>query len=327
MRLLIFTEAGDNFGLGHLTRCLSIARAFKNKGIPTTFFINGDENVIPFIDGYDYKIGAWYNLIKEMADFRIFQNNLCLIDSYYADYEIYLHAAIHSVLLISIDDTNRLNYPQGIVINGSIGAKELNYKNDPKIKYLLGTEYQALRQEFWRIGPIHIREKISNIFITFGGADLHNLSGKTAKIINQNFKYNLFILIGDKTKIDDKLIKKSNIKIINTLNSKEITHFLKQIDLTISAVGQSIYEFARMGIPTIGIKTTDNQITNVNGWLKHGFINYIGDWDTFEDQDLLNEIQGLNDSLIRKRKSHDGTSLIDGQGSERIVNECLKMMN
>ena len=52
-----------------------------------------------------------------------------------------------------------------------------------------------------------------------------------------------------------------------------------QVDLAVSAAGQTLYELAQMGVPTIAIQVADNQKDNIEGWLKAGFIHFAGEWD------------------------------------------------
>ena len=45
MKVFIITEGGKDIGFGHITQCLSLYQAFKEKGILPKFIINGDNNI------------------------------------------------------------------------------------------------------------------------------------------------------------------------------------------------------------------------------------------------------------------------------------------
>jgi len=62
-------------------------------------------------------------------------------------------------LAVYIDDNKRLDYPKGVVVNGSIHAKELNYSKKNGVKYLLGPKYIPLRKDFWEVPEKEIKEK------------------------------------------------------------------------------------------------------------------------------------------------------------------------
>jgi len=95
-------------------------------------------------------------------------------------------------------------------------------------------------------------------------------------------------------------------------------------DITISASGQTLYELARVGVPTIAISVSDNQMNNVRGWQKAGFIEYAGWW---QDDKLLTNvlvcINNLRKKGIRLKKSLIGRKFVDGKGCHRIVDYLL----
>ena len=51
------------------------------------------------------------------------------------------------------------------------------------------------------------------------------------------------------------------------------------VDLAISASGQTLYELACIGVPTIAIGIIDNQKNNIKNWINQGFIEYAGCWN------------------------------------------------
>ena len=59
-------------------------------------------------------------------------------------------------------------------------------------------------------------------------------------------------------------------------------------DICISGGGQTTYELARVGVPTIGICLAENQKNNLMGWKSLGFIENLC-WDN-EDESLIEEI-------------------------------------
>ena len=61
---------------------------------------------------------------------------------------------------VYIDDNKRLDYPKGIVVNGSIYAEELNYPHKNGPTYLLGIKYAPLRKEFWEVPEKKIKKRL-----------------------------------------------------------------------------------------------------------------------------------------------------------------------
>ncbi|MCK4793152.1 MAG: methyltransferase domain-containing protein, partial [Desulfobacteraceae bacterium] len=95
-------------------------------------------------------------------------------------------------------------------------------------------------------------------------------------------------------------------------------------DIAIAAGGQTLYELARIGIPAIVAAIVDNQLGNIEGFQRLGFIDYAGYWD---ECDLLNRILGgfesLKDRKDRFQMRTKGRRIIDGKGSLRIRDALL----
>ena len=114
------------------------------------------------------------------------------------------------------------------------------------------------------------------------------------------------------------------IKLKDKLCEKEMINFMLKCDIAISGGGQTTYELARCGIPTIGICYANNQLLNLKYGEKAGYLKFAG-W--FENKHLLYNIKRLFksfDYVERSRMNIIGKKLVDGQGGLRIVNKLIK---
>jgi len=186
MKVFIITEGSKNTGFGHITRCLSLYQAFEERGILPEFIINGDNNIEYLLQDVNYQIFNWLDEKSKLFE-RVKDADIAIIDSYLADISVYntLSNLVKSPLYI--DDNKRLDYPKGIVLNGSIHAKKLNYPKKEGISYLLGTKYTPLRKEFWEVPEKKIKENIESIMVTFGGDDAKNMTPKIMNLLNKEY--------------------------------------------------------------------------------------------------------------------------------------------
>jgi spore coat polysaccharide biosynthesis predicted glycosyltransferase SpsG len=96
-------------------------------------------------------------------------------------------------------------------------------------------------------------------------------------------------------------------------------------DIAISAGGQTLYELARVGVPTIAVAVADNQLENVRKLGKVGFTQSLGGW---KEESLLRElavkVEILKNLKVRKSIYSLGRKLVDGRGSLRIINHLMK---
>lgn len=298
------TEAGKQIGFGHLTRCIALDDILRVNGLFAEFILYGDNSCLDLLKGRKYSFFNWIRDEKKTLDL-IRDADIAVVDSYLAKYEFYKNISRILRMPVYIDDTKRFEYPKGTVINGSIYAKELNYPKKEEVKYLLGTNYTLLRKEFWDVPQKEINEKIKEVLITFGGMNYSNLTHKIVNYLKNKFDFNFYIVDSKKNRHD----------------AKEMLKLMLQADICISSGGQTTYELARTGVPTIRICFAENQKLNLKGWQEKGFIEDVG-W--YNKNNLLEKLTGAVEKLIsykeRVRRSLIGKNCVDGKGVKRIVN-------
>ena len=323
MNVVILTEGGKNYGYGHVARCSSIYQAFEHYNISPNFIINGDESIKSILPDIDIINTNWLNDLSVIS-----KADIVVIDSYLADLEVYNEISNEVSLVVYIDDNNRLNYPNGIVVNGTLDVSSIGYVQRDDIKYLVGNDFIPLRRDFWNIPKLKTKDSIENILITMGGNDLRNLTPKILKLLNEYFpNVNKKIIITDSFKniSEIELLKNNSVELIYSPDSNEIINTMSSVDLAISASGQTLYELACIGVPTIAIGIIDNQKNNIKNWINQGFIEYAGCWnDTSLLTNVLEKINYLQDKNVRYDKRLLGIQAVNGKGSLNIVKNILK---
>lgn len=324
MNVFILTEGGLHIGFGHITRCLAIYDAFYEKKINPIMIINGDKTIDHLLrSNIRRMVVNWVYESEALLDY-IGNADIVVVDSYLADEKLYKKISKKVKTPLYFDDNLRINYPRGIVINGNIYAEELNYPQRKDIKYLLGSKYIPLRKEFWEVPEKKIRKNIETIMITFGGNDVMNLTPWVLKILNLNFpEFRKKVVIGDafKNKHYKEGFKDKKTELIICPDAKKIKEIMLESDLAISSGGQTLYELARVGVPTIAILTANNQILNIRGLHKAGLIKRNEMWDS---DGLIKELEALNNKDIRLKKVQVARELVDGFGARRIVEYSLR---
>jgi len=329
LKVYILTEGSGNIGFGHITRCLSLYQSFEEKGIKPKFFINGDESITGLVKGTDYEITDWLKIRQQTFE-RIKDSDIVVIDSYLADKEFYEDLSELVKLSVYIDDNKRMDYPKGIVVNGNIHAEDLNYPEKEGITYLLGTKYIPLRREFWKVPKKEIRDTVQSVMITFGGDDIRNMTPKVLKLLTEKYpelKKNVIIGKGFRNMGEIGSTADRNTNLIYYPDAGQMKQVMLDSDIAISAGGQTLYELARVGVPTIAVAVADNQLGNVKGWQKTGFIEYAGWWeDEYVLDNIVFSIEKLEEVNVRRNRYSMGRRLVDGIGSLRSINEFLKIV-
>jgi UDP-2,4-diacetamido-2,4,6-trideoxy-beta-L-altropyranose hydrolase len=326
MRIKFFTEGGKGIGFGHISRCLSLCQAFEEFSKECIFIVKGGEEVKEVIH-VPLKLMDWVENLnsfeKELEDAQI-----VIVDSYLAKQEHYQIACAKAEKCLFVDDFNRLEYPCGYVLNGSVYAGELNYPIKNSVYYLLGTQYTPLRRAFWHVEKKDIGMQIERILITFGGDDAQNMTFRVVKHLEDVFPHiDKLVVIGSGFKNRSQILslKSNKVRIYQNLSEEDMKTLMVLCDMAVSAGGQTTYELARVGLPSVLVAVAQNQLLNCLSWEKVGFALYAGWW---EDDMLLDKIakyiRSLEDANIRLKMSEVGRLLVDGQGARRVA---YKMVN
>lgn len=327
IKINIITEGGRSIGFGHITRCVALGQAFEEKGLRPVFLINGDETVESFVKDKCYKISSWLGRNDDPAYF-IKDADIVVVDSYLLGRKFYDMIAQAARVPVYIDDNKRMDYPRGMVINGNIFANDLDYPKKEGVTYFLGTSYTPLRKPFWKLPPKKCGKAIERIMVTMGGDDSKGLTPKVLSLLQRIFPdAKKDVVIGSASLAAGDIEKKKDVNttLFYNLQAEAMKNLMMKADIAVSAGGQTLYELARVGVPTVAVCAARNQLNNIIKWQESGFLNYAGPWDA---KGLLKKIgdsiESLHSPNIRTKKAMKGREIMDGFGSRRIVAEVLR---
>ncbi len=326
--VLIITEGGKKIGFGHLTRCVALYQALKLRRFWPQFIVKGDSSVIGFLKGKNYKRFDW---IRDRA--RLLSllkgKDVVIVDSYLADKRFYSQISWLARVPVYIDDNNRLEYPRGIILNSSIYADRLNYNGKNNAECLIGPAYSLLRKEFWRSQKKEIRKKVTCLMLTLGGNDEKQIMPSILRLLIKDYsllRKKVIIGKGFNNRLINKLkkIKDKNVDLIFYPEAKEMKKIMLESDIAISAAGQTLYELASIGIPTIVLAVAQNQLNNAKGWQETGLIDYAGSWkDTRLLHNLTRSINRLMPYERRIERSISVRKKINSMGVFKLVDRLI----
>jgi UDP-2,4-diacetamido-2,4,6-trideoxy-beta-L-altropyranose hydrolase len=353
-RIAIRADGGSDIGIGHIMRCLSLAKAFTQKG-HIVYFLSKYSMGIALMEKEGFQViqlpcekekndtsFCWISekLLREteiIIEFvKQYKIDILVIDSYNVTEQYFLALRPHVRRLVYIDDDNKFAVPSDIVVNGNITAEYLEYKKYEEGQLLLlGPQYNMIRGEFQNISKRIIRENVQEIMITTGGTDPYNL---TVKLINIFLRTDYFkdirfnVLVGGGFLNQQELIKISNkfqqIKLYSTDITNQTTgiaystvrELMLQSDLAISAGGSTLYEFAACGTPVLAFIMAENQQRLVDMLAQLRFIINLGWYDKMDEATIIHNTKLLADNYdMRFRMANKSQNLVDTLGAERIV--------
>lgn len=317
----IFTEGGQKSGYGHITRCISLYDEIEKNGLKPIFIINGDDKVSDVLKNREYIIDNWYDNASKYLISRPYS----IIDSYLSSAGTYECIYKNSRKCLYIDDNNRMNYPQGIIVNPSIYGYKLDYSMSDSQEYLLGSQYIILRKPFQQKTDRQIKNEVKNILIVIGGSDIRNLTPEILSILCTKEFENIgkHVVVGSGLSNANemaKIKKLGNVYIHYNLDALEMHDLMLLCDIAITAAGQTVYELISTQLPFVCIKIIDNQTNNINGLLEQDIIKDYINWEDINFRSLCHEkVLGLLLCETRKVIANKMKDVINGYGVTNII--------
>ncbi|MBN1456895.1 MAG: hypothetical protein JW912_03480 [Sedimentisphaerales bacterium] len=324
MKVYMITEGGEDIGFGHITRCISICQAFEEAGIKPVLIINKQAATSKLLEDRESKTFDWLNDRQLLFD-TVKGSDIIFIDSYLADKSLYDSLYNSAKKLVCLDDTKRIEYPPGILLNGAICAEEAYCPQREDTEYLLGSNFIPLRKAFWSVPEKVISKQVKNVLITFGGNGQMDLAERLIGFLNEKFDNLTYNIVAPSQKLAGRDSPDgAEIEMYSNLNAMDMCKLMLKCDICISAGGQTLYELARTGTASVAVCFAENQTENLKGWKSKGFLNYFG-W--YNDKNLFTEIAASISALAayseRERCNKIGKSFVDGQGAKRILEHVL----
>jgi spore coat polysaccharide biosynthesis predicted glycosyltransferase SpsG len=322
INLLTLTEGGAQIGFGHLSRCSEILNHFANKGWETSLYVDWrEEGLFPF---QEYCSFSWKNLKDVLTS--IDASKCCLVDSYLASKHDLNVLKEHFDRVIALDDFKRMDtFGVDLIINPNPFGDQFNYQDF----HVGGSDYvilrEALKNKIKHQQEVH--KDIESILLTVGGSDYRNLLPKITDAFKSATK-RLEVVCGN-NEIANELASTfsayKNLSFHSYVSAGNLAGIFNNVDLAISAGGQTLHELAYAGIPTIGICIDTDQVPNLNFYYEKGFLVNHLQWDQRDLIDrILNDIHQLNFEA-RLKHSQIGRSLVDGNGIEAIFRKISEI--
>ena len=254
------TTSKENGG-GHFFRSLNLAEIF-NKNHDVTLIVDEltplQKKKIRFID----------IKMKEINQILTYDSkvDICILDGYSFSNSETSFWKENSNFIVSFDDLCKEYKFADLLI--SFGNKK-KISNGRQI--ITDIKYAPVSKDcFIKSKKIKIKKSIKNIMINFGLIDSKGLALEILKIISKNYnlfdKINFFIIIGSMHKYQqgiNVILKSKNIRYKLLIETDKMYEYLSKSDLVIGAAGVSLLERVSMGIPSITIPTSDNQMNQL----------------------------------------------------------------
>ncbi|MCR5793466.1 MAG: UDP-2,4-diacetamido-2,4,6-trideoxy-beta-L-altropyranose hydrolase [Lachnospiraceae bacterium] len=324
-------DSGKDIGLGHLMRCMSIAKELVQQKIEVVFICRNRHSIpVPYevyylSEPYLKKGLSIEDELCELAAVLKEQKvDFLLVDHYGATDEWFRRLREMSDCKIGcMEDGIERKLPVDMLINGNIYGPRGDYGDIP-VK-LLGGEYTLLRDTFRDITPKELSKEIKDIYITSGGTDALQFCGRIYQDLYEwSPKYRYHIIVG--TDFEEEYVKKLEETDAQLEFHADMKQCMEDADIFISSAGSTTYELAVMGVPTISFVLWDNQqFIGTTLWEeeaneKGGF------YSEYKKENLLASMERMQPVEYRRVLRDRARKLVSGYGAKNVANEIVRFV-
>lgn len=343
--VLIRADANRRIGSGHVMRCSAIVEEVIRQGGAAVFVVSDGESA-DFMRsiGFGARILPGDPMALGNEDARRLSSladrlhaNCVLVDSYgVTDGFFDGLSAVRSrgVRIAYIDDLFTFEdgyapFPQpravDVVVNYSFSASEAAYRDvyrDASVACLVGPAFAPVRSQFRRRTELN-RSEVERVLITSGSTNQGRLLESLVDVCLRSVpRAKLEVVVGKLASYDGEADDR-----INVLHDvADMASVMSRADLALSAAGSTLYELAAVGVPTIAVATTENQLLNAEGYERLG----LGPVVHFKDGCFAgDEPDGIvsilsHDQKARFAAAECASTIVDGHGAKRISQALLK---
>ena len=356
MNFVFRVDGSLQIGAGHISRCLTLAKALKKRGANCKFICRDHKNsLVKKIKNENFPVVKLVNHKKIKSTQNIKNINLkyrgwigsswkkdanqtinalnkekidwLIVDHYGIDelWEKKLQPHVKNIMVI--DDLANRNHFCNLLLDQNLVANFKTRYNNLLPRHcttLLGPRFALLQEDYKnlhsiassRIGPT------KHILVYFGSTIQNNLAKLTlSAFLKLNRKdITLDIVISSKSsqkkKIKKFLKKNKHVKIHTDLTS--LAPLMLKADLAIGACGVTSWERCCLGLPSIVITMADHQKPIAKELHKQKLINWIGHYNLITNKEIH---QALNKHIDQNFKTWSNTckDITDGKGAEKVA--------
>ena len=316
---IIFVVTGNKVdGLGHVNRALLIANEIVDHEI---IFVTTSDSLMAhdIVSSNNYKCIISDNLLESILKIK---PNLVINDILDTSAEYIQKLKSYNYKVINFEDLGEGAIYADMVINALYSKK----KSDPK-NFFSGEEYFCLRNEFVYTKNKIIYPDVKNILVTFGGTDQNNLTKKVLQALEKKFNNIMInVVLGVGYEKIESIEAYKDIKNFTILSDiKNISDYIYDADIVITASGRTVFEIASIGTPAIVIAQNNREMMHPFANEENGLVN-LGLHSDIKDDKLINSINKLISSKELRIKMNTKMLSLDFKKNKKKVIKMIRSL-
>jgi len=358
MNIVFRVDASLDIGSGHVMRCLTLAKYLSELGAKISFIIREHPGnllelirargfnpvALPLPDAesreflseggcalnHDSWLGTDWQSDAEQSRAAISDEKVdwLIVDHYALDarWESAMRPFCEKIMVI--DDLADRDHDCDLLLDQNLIA-EMDYRYDirvsPDCVRLLGPGYALLQSKYAELHPRTPPRtgSVQRILAYFGGADKHNLTGRTIRAFctldRPDITLDVVINPASPNAADVRELTKNRSNIILHETLPSLAPLMLKADLAIGAGGATSWERCCLGLPSLIITIAENQKPIAAELDRQRLARWLGHHDTVNEFSLTT---ALKDTLVAEGMadwSNRCRNAVDAKGAERVA--------
>ncbi len=313
--MTFWTEGGQSIGMGHVMRCINIARAINVDETPMHFLVNNERPVIERLNQE-----ALFHVVYPMSGRHAARlaNSVVVIDTK-RDVSSQVRSLKDDGKRVVLIDNSSTDEADAIVMPTPV------YRGEPKAALFSGSGYLIIGENFRNSRGEEPTSHSSplKVLVTMGGADPFNLTEMVLKALWPMEGIEVTTVIGPAFRMTgtmEEFVKRSGRRFAFAFNVKDMAPVMKEAHMAFTAVGTTVYELAYMGVPTALIGNYETDGPDLSMLESLGICTSLGYYRELAPSMITGAAEKFrDDSTEWKKKADAARALTDGCGASRIA--------
>ena len=330
-RLLILAEASEKIGTGHVVESFQLCREALQRSLEVAFLVNAEcpaellrhSPMRPEI-AQDFSAPEIVRTIGRLGGFAgcvTLTNLRCVTNQQLAA------LASFSSRIGCIDEWGKRQIECDVVFNNTIVDRYHHYTSSkPNFRIFKGPTFMALGSEFQHLNQKtrHDRDSIRRVVMAMGGMDPNSVTCSLLESILPNHpEVEVDVVLGVGFKDFDRLNRivsdEPGPRVRINQNLKSLASLLFEADVGFTIGGNTLCELACVGTPALTLYEDDHELDQAEAFERGGFGYCLGSVRSASSEKAIQGLLRMQDQGVRQRHSETGRRLVDGRGTERII--------
>lgn len=268
--------------MGHVYRCLRLARELSKKQVKIVFFIRDNPTVQLLIEAEGFTAATFgptssvAALDQETCRYAELECGILYIDLRGDKRRLVDLARSKGLFVVVYDDVYEPGLFPHLLINPS-ECDTQKYKGD-EVEYLLGSQYIILDPSLIKFRKLSFSAHIRSIFVCFGGADPCNVTARVVNLlIKSGFTGQISVALGlsYRNTAEIKMLTKDAGSVLIHEGVSFLAPVMTDADAVITSGATLMCEAIALALPVLALPTIPHEVAIAESYKSEGLVDSI----------------------------------------------------